>query len=111
MPASNRPNASGLDQQALGAGLGRAGLGGVRELVPGEDQLGLRVAEVERDLALLEQYVHRHNDSAGAEHAVVGDRELGNVRQHDPDAVARLEAAVAQQPGDSSGRVLELART
>ena len=99
----------GLDDDALGPDLGRALLsGGSANCVPGEDQLGLGVAEVERDLALLEQHVHRHDDAAGAEHAVVGDRELGDVREHDPDPVAGLDAALLQQSGNAGAGVVEL---
>src|SRR6185437_5038616 len=54
----------------------------VFERVPGEDQPGAAVAEVERDLAPLEQHVHRHDDAAGAQHRVVDDRELGDVGEH-----------------------------
>ena len=62
---------AGLDQQALGARLLGAGLGVVGEPVPGEQQLGPGVRQVEGDLALLEQHVHRHDDAAGPQHAVV----------------------------------------
>ena len=84
-----------LDEQALGARLLGAGLGVVGEPVPGEDQLGPRVRQVVGDLALLEQHVHRHDDAAGPQHAVVADREVRDVGQHDPDPVAALEAVLA----------------
>ena len=61
-----------LDEHDLGVGVLGAGVGGVGELVPGEEHLGAGVAQVERDLALLEQDVHRHDDRAGAQRAVVG---------------------------------------
>ena len=70
--------------------------------------LASRVAEVELDLPLLEQDVHRHDDAAGAQNAVVGERELGHVRKHDPDSVAGLDAVLAQQARDASGRLVEL---
>ena len=64
-----------LDEDALGAGLGSApGLGVLGEALPGEQQLGARVLQVEGHLALLEQHVHRHDDAAGAQHAVVDRR-------------------------------------
>ncbi len=63
--------------------------------------------QVELDLAALEQHVHRHHDAAGAQHAVVDDAEVRDVREHDPDAVARLEPALLQQPGDPCGALVE----
>ena len=108
-PPSSRAERDGLDHDALGAAPGGARSAAVGELVPGEDQLRLGVAEVERDLALLEQHVHRHDDAAGAQHAVVGDRELGHVREHHPDAVAGLEAALdAAAPATRAVAVVEL---
>ena len=46
------------------------------------------VLEVEAHLALLQQHVHRHHHAAGAQDPVVDDREVGDVREHQPDAVA-----------------------
>ena len=88
-----------LDRDDLGAGLLGALLGGLGEVVPGEHQLGPRILEVELDLAPLEQHVHRHDGAARAQDAVVGDREVGDVREHDPDAVAGLEALLLQEAG------------
>ena len=79
----------------------------VRELVPGEDQPGPGVAEVIGDLSPLEQRVHRDDHTACAEHAIVGDGELGDVGLHDPDPVAGLEAALPQHPGDPGARLVE----
>ena len=79
---------AGRDDHALGARVLRAGLRILRETLPGEQQLRTRVAQVERDLASLEQHVHRHDDAARAQHPVVTDREVRNVREHDPDAIA-----------------------
>ena len=95
--ASDLLELAGLDHDAVGAGLVRARLRVVGEAVPREQQLGAGVAEVEGDLAALEQHVHRHDDAAGAQHAVVEDREVRDVGQHDPDAVARLDATVCQE--------------
>src|SRR5271165_5201743 len=64
----------------------------VRELMPGKDQPGPGVAEVISHLPPLEQRVHRDDHTACAEHAIVGDGELGDVGLHDPDPVAGLEA-------------------
>jgi hypothetical protein len=60
------------------------------------------------DLARLEQRVHRDDRAAGAQHAVVEDRELRHVRQHDADRVARPQAARAQPPGGPGAEVVEL---
>ena len=79
----------------------------VRELVPGEDQPRPGVAEVISHLPPLEQRVHRDDHTARAEHAVVGDGELGDVGHHDPDPVAGLETALPQHPGDQGARLVE----
>src|SRR6202020_587417 len=39
---------------------------------------------------------------------VIGDRELGDVRKHDPDPMAGLDAVLAQQSGDPRGGVVEV---
>ena len=96
-----------LDRDQLGAGLLGAGLGGLREVVPGEQDLRARVLEVERDLAALEQDVHRDDDAARAQDPVVDDREVRDVREHDPDAVAALEALLLEQVRDPRGPLVE----
>ena len=78
---------SGLDQHALGAGVIGARLRILSETVPGKKQPGAGVAQVERDLAPLEQHVHRDHYAAGAQYAEVADGEVGDVRQHDPHTV------------------------
>ena len=55
------------------------------------------VLEVEAHLAALQQHVHRHHDAAGAQDPVVDRGEVGDVREHQPDAVARLQALRLQQ--------------
>jgi hypothetical protein len=55
---------AGLDQHEVGAGALGAGLGGLLEVAPGEEDLGARVFDVEADLAALEEHVHRHHDAA-----------------------------------------------
>ena len=95
---------AGLHEHALHARLLGPGVSGVGELVPGQDDPGLGVAEVERDLALLEQRVHRHDRRADAQRAVVADREVCDVGQHDAHAVSRLHALRAQQSGDARCR-------
>ena len=77
------------------------------EAVPGEQQLRAGVLEVEGDLAPLQQHVHRHHDATGAEDAVVGDRELEDVGQHHPDAVALLQALLVQQRRQAGAAVVE----
>jgi hypothetical protein len=81
--------------------------GGLGEVVPGEEDLGARVLEVERDLAALEQDVHRDDDAARAQDPVVDDGEVGDVREHDPDTVAALEALVLEQLRDPRGALVE----
>ena len=100
-------NLPGLDEHALGAGLLGARLRGLGELVPGEQQLRAGVAEVEADLALLEQRVHRHDDRAEPQRAEEDEREVRDVGQHQPDAVAGLDALGAQQAGDVAAAALE----
>ena len=82
-----------LDLDQLGAGVGGAVAGLAAEPVPGKQQLRAGVVEVVGDLAPLQQDVHRDDDPPGSQHAVVGDGELGHVRQHHPDPVAGLEPA------------------
>lgn len=95
------------DRYELGPGLLGAPLGRLGEVVPGEQQLALGIAEVEGHLAPLEQDVHRDNHPARAEHAVVGQGEIGDVGQHDPHPVAALDPAVCQQSGDAARSLLE----
>ena len=86
-----------LDEDDLGVGVLGALLGGLAEVAPREQPLGLGVLEVELDLAALEQHVHRDDGAARAQDAVVGDREVRDVREHDPDAVAGLEPLRLQE--------------
>ena len=74
------------------------GIGG--RAAPGEDQPGTRVGQVVGDLSGLEQRVHRYDDTAGPEHAVVERGELRNVGEHDRDPVARLDTALGEEAGD-----------
>ena len=110
-PAEQLLELARLDHDALGAGLLRAGLRVVGEALPGEHQLGPGVAEVEGDLAALEQHVHRHHDAAGSQHAVVTDAEVRDVRKHDSDAVARLEPTVCQHGRKTGAALVEQARS
>ncbi len=96
-----------VDADALDADLGR-GLGGLLgHLVPGEDDRGTGVLEVVLHLAGLEQRVHRHHDGAEAEDAVVGHGEIGDVGQHQADAVAGLDAAIGKQTGHARAGGIE----
>jgi hypothetical protein len=99
---------AGLHQDALGARLLGAGLRVIGEPLPGKEQLRARVLEVEGHLALSEQHVHRHDDAAGAQDAVVDDREIGDVGQHDPDAVPAGEAVLAQETDEMRAGAVEL---
>ena len=99
---------AGLHEHALRARLLGAGVGGIGELVPGQDYAGPGVTEVERDLALLEQRVHRHDGGADTQRAVVADREVRDVGQHDAHAVSRLHALCAQQSGNAGRRLVKL---
>ena len=99
---------AGLDEDALhGRPLG-AGVGGVGELVPGQDYAGPGVTEIELDLALFEQRVHWHDGGAEAQRAVVAKCELRDVGQHDAHAVSRSHALCAQQSGNTRCRPVKL---
>jgi len=98
---------SRLHQHALGARVLRTAVGGVRELRPGEDELRAGVTQVEGDLAILQQRVHRHDRRSRAQRAVVVDREVRDVGQHDPDAIARLHSLRAQHPRDPGSGLVE----
>ena len=65
-PGEERRKLAGLTSDALGSGLGGAGLRRLGETVPREDDLRLGIAEVEGNFALLEQDVHRHHDRTRA---------------------------------------------
>ena len=78
------------------------------EVLPGEDELCAGVLQVEADLTPLEQDVHRHDDATCAQDAVVGDGEVGDVGQHDPYPVARLEALGPQHRRGPGASLLEL---
>ena len=88
-----------VHHDGLRPGLLRAGPRLLGERVPGEQQPGPGVAQVVGDLPPLEQRVHRDDDAARPEHAVVHHRDLGDVGHHQADPVAGLEAALVQQPG------------
>ena len=90
-----------LDEDELGARLVGPGLRRVGEVAPGEEDLGLWVLEVERHLAALEQDVHGDDDPAGPQDAVVRQREVRDVREHDADAIARFDAFALQQSSDT----------
>ena len=62
---------------------------------------------MERDLAILEQRIHRHHDGAQPQRPVEQDREVRDVRQHQPDPVAGADAFRRQQPGHVARRALE----
>ena len=109
-----------VDGDGFGVGELRAGLGLVTEGGPDEHQLRPGVAEVVRDLALLEQRVHRHGDRPDAQDRVVQDREVRHIGQHESDPVTGLNAAFLQQPcgsravrvqlGVGHGRIVEADR-
>src|SRR3954447_18160397 len=96
-----------LDEDALRARVVRALLGRLGEVVPREQDLRLGVGEGELHLTPLQQHVHRDDDAARAQHAVVGDREVRDVGQHHADAVAGLEALVAQERRDARAGLVE----
>src|SRR5919106_800572 len=96
-----------LDEDTLGPGLGGALLGRIGEVVPGEQQLRAAVPDVELDLARLEQHVHRHHDAAGPQDRVVDRGEVGDVGEHQPDPVARLEPLRPEQRREARARPVE----
>ena len=97
-----------LDQDHLGAGLlGARSSPPRRSRASAKSTLAPGVAQVERDLAPLQQHVHRHDDAARAQDAVVDDPEVRDVREHDPDAVARLDALLLEQAGDPRRALVE----
>src|SRR5215216_349210 len=98
---------AGLDRDDLGARLLGAGAGGLAEVVPGEQVPRPRVLEVERNLAALEQHVHRDDDAAPAQDPVVDEREVRDIREHDPDAIAPLKALLLEQVRDPRGALVE----
>ncbi len=98
---------AGHHGDALAAHIRRGGLGLSREVVPDEEQLGARIAEVVLDLAAPVEHVHRHDNRAGAQNPVVGDDEVGHVRQHQRHTVARLDPSFAQHTGDPHGGLLQ----
>jgi hypothetical protein len=99
---------AGLHENAFRAGRVRAGVRGIGELVPGEEQLRLGIAEVKRHLALLEKRIHRHHDGARPQHPVVDEGKVRDVRQHDTDAITRQNALALQNTGDTRARLIEL---
>jgi hypothetical protein len=78
------------------AGVGRALHRLVGDPGPGDQRPGLGVAEAEGDLGRLQQNVQRHGNAARLEHAEVGDEELGNVGQLQPDGLPRAHAGRPQ---------------
>jgi hypothetical protein len=96
-----------LDEHALGAGLGSARLRGRGEPVPGHQDAGAGVAEVEGDLALLQKRVHRDDDRPEPQGAEECEREVGEVGKHEADAVAGSDALRGEQPGDAGAGLVE----
>jgi ribosome-associated protein len=57
--------------------------------------------------ARLEQDVHRHDHAAGPQDAVVDRREVRDVGQHDPDAVAGADALALEHRRDTRAGLVE----
>jgi hypothetical protein len=95
----------GLDHDRLGGGPVSALHGFLGKSVPHEQVSSLGVREIEVHLALLQQHVHRYDDAAGAQDAVVEGSEVRHVRNHQSDAVARLKPSRPKEAGDT-GRAL-----
>nr|WP_281246925.1 hypothetical protein [Amycolatopsis saalfeldensis] len=75
--------------------------------VPGEQHLGAGIGQIVLDLAGFEHRVDRHDDRARAEQPVIQHDEFRDVRQHQPDALARPDAerpAPGVRPGGPLGQ-------
>ena len=99
--------AAGLHEDAFGAASRAPASASFAKLVPGEEDLGPGVRQVVRHLAPLQKHVHRHDHAPGAQHAVVGEREVGDVGKHDAHALARPHAALAQESGHSRATFIQ----
>jgi hypothetical protein len=113
-PAPGRGRAAALDQEELGAALGRPeplprGLPDrqFRRAFEREVRLRVGVGEVVGDLAGLEQHVQRHDSGAGFEDAEVDGGEVREVGAGQCDLVARLDPARDEQVRDTVGGGVE----
>ncbi len=95
-----------VDLPAAGDALGRLDRDGRRVRVHHE-RAGLAVLELKGDFVRDEQRIQRHDDAAGVERPEIGDRESGNVRHHQRDAVAGLHADRPQFAGEPSRRFVQ----
>jgi len=96
-----------------------AGLEEAREsggLMPGDEELGLGVAEdigltrgVFGDAVGAERRVDGDGDSAGEEDSGEGEEKFGARGEHDGDGLFGLEATAGEFGGDGGGAVVELA--
>ena len=71
-------------------------------------RLRLAVLELKRDLVGDQQRVERDDDAPGVERAEIGDRETGDVRNHQRHAVARMDSRRQQFAGKSARRLVQL---
>ncbi len=101
--ARRRDDRRGLGLLELGEAVGgddldvaRGLAGGVRQLRAREDEPRARVRDDVRELGRRQQEDRRCHDGPDAPDRVVGDADLGAVRHQHDDAVARLDAQLAQ---------------
>ena len=80
-----------------------------RERVVDHERPGARVAQDVLDLGAGEARVDRDQHAAGERHRVVRLEDRGRVRRQHRDAVAVLEAAIAQRVREAVAAFLELA--
>ena len=74
-----RDETRGTDGDVVNASVGRTLASFLVDAVPSEEDLGVRVAQDEGELATLVQRIHRYNNAAGPEDPVVDNRHLRDV--------------------------------
>jgi len=97
-----------VDNPGLRTGFVGAGTGFTAEGRRSEQCFGAAVGQVERDLAGLEQRIHRDRDGAAVDDAVEHDGEGGRVGQHHADPVPRFDSGLFEQRRYFGGGRVEL---
>ena len=88
---------AGRNRDIVDSGRCRSGPRRFVEAIPAEQDLRPGIGQVVFDLAVPEQRIQRHDDTAEAKGGEVNDREIGDVGHQQADPVAGPDSAVTQE--------------